>query len=312
MAGAESFRKRIGDHDMNAQNTANDRITVHGLGIDKALHGFIENEALPGSGIAPDAFWSGLAALIHDFGPRNRELLDKRAAMQKQIDDWHRARRGQPFDLPAYKAFLAEIGYLVPEGPDFTVETQNVDPEIADIAGPQLVVPVMNARYALNAANARWGSLYDALYGTDAMGDLPQGSGYDPARGARVIAWARKFLDDSFPLTAGSHADAREYRIAEGALVVAMADGTTAGLKDPAQFAGHVGMRVRPKACFCAITGCMRKSSSIASTPSARQTRRASRMCSWKPPSRRSWIARIPSPPSMRRTRSWPIATGSA
>ena len=135
----------------------------------------------------------------------------------------------------------------MPEGPDFTVETQDVDPEIADIAGPQLVVPVMNARYALNAANARWGSLYDALYGTDAMGDLPQGSGYDPARGARVIAWARKFLDDSFPLTAGSHADAREYRIAEGALVVAMADGTTAGLKDPAQFAGHAGDAGTPK-----------------------------------------------------------------
>jgi malate synthase len=255
MAGAESFRKRIGDHDMSAQNTANDRITVHGLGVDKALHTFIEKEALPGTGVAPDAFWAGLSSLIHDFGPRNRELLDKRAAMQEQIDDWHLARRGKPFDLPAYKSFLAEIGYLVPEGPDFEVETGNVDPEIADIPGPQLVVPVMNARYALNAANARWGSLYDALYGTDAMGDLPQGSGYDPERGARVIAWARKFLDDRFPLAAGSHADVKEYRIKNGTLMVAMADGTATGLMDPAQFAGHAGDADTPKSVLLRRNG---------------------------------------------------------
>ncbi|MCC5977509.1 MAG: malate synthase G [Salinarimonas sp.] len=226
---------------MSAQTSTGNRIDRNGLAVDTTLDAFIENEALPGTGVTPDAFWTGLSALIHDFAPRNRTLLEKRAALQKQIDDWHRERRGKPFDLAAYKAFLAEIGYLVPEGPDFAVETGNVDPEIADIPGPQLVVPVMNARYALNAANARWGSLYDALYGTDAMGDLPQGSGYDPARGARVIAWARKFLDDSFPLAAGSHADAKAYRIESGALAVALADGATTGLKDPAQFAGHAG-----------------------------------------------------------------------
>ncbi len=226
---------------MSAQTSTENRISCEGLAVDATLHAFIEKEALPGTGVAPDAFWAGLSALIHDFGPRNRALLEKRAVLQKQIDDWHLARRGQSFDLPAYKSFLAEIGYLVPEGPDFEVETGNVDPEIADIPGPQLVVPVMNARYALNAANARWGSLYDALYGTDAMGDLPQGSGYDPERGARVIAWARKFLDDRFPLAGGSHADVKEYRIENGTLGVTMADGTVGGLMDPAQFAGHAG-----------------------------------------------------------------------
>ncbi len=233
---------------MSAQTSTGNRIDRNGLAVDATLDAFIRNEALPGTGVAPDTFWAGLSGLIHDFAPRNRELLEKREAIQKQIDDWHRERRGKPFDLAAYKAFLAEIGYLVPEGPDFAVETRNVDPEIADIPGPQLVVPVMNARYALNAANARWGSLYDALYGTDAMGDLPQGSGYDPERGARVIARARKFLDDSFPLAAGSHADAETYRIEGGALVVARADGTTTGLKDPAQFAGYTGDAGAPKA----------------------------------------------------------------
>ncbi|MGY6646677.1 MAG: malate synthase G [Salinarimonas sp.] len=240
---------------MSAQTSTGNRIDRNGLAVDAALDAFIENEALPGTGVAPDAFWAGLSALIHDFAPRNRELLAKRAAIQKQIDDWHRERRGKPFDLAAYKAFLSEIGYLVPEGPDFAVETGNVDPEIADIPGPQLVVPVMNARYALNAANARWGSLYDALYGTDAMGDLPQGSGYDPERGARVIAWARKFLDDRFPLAAGSHADVKEYRIKNGTLMVAMADGTATGLMDPAQFAGHAGDADTPKSILLRRNG---------------------------------------------------------
>ncbi|MFA5539987.1 MAG: malate synthase G, partial [Gemmobacter sp.] len=181
-----------------------ERIEKHGLKVDARMVEFIEGAALPGTGISADTFWAGLSALIHDLGPKNRALLDVRAEIQGKIDAWHIARRGQPHDAAAYRALLDDIGYLTPEGPDFTIETANVDPEIADLPGPQLVVPVMNARYALNAANARWGSLYDALYGTDALGDLPSGGGYDTARGARVIAWGRAFLDDIAPLAAGS------------------------------------------------------------------------------------------------------------
>jgi malate synthase len=178
-----------------------ERLTREGLQVDARLVAFVEGQALPDSGVAAADFWAGLSRLIHEFGPRNRALLDRRADLQAQIDAWHKGRRGQDHDAAAYRAFLAEIGYLVPEGPDFAIDTANVDPEIATIPGPQLVVPVMNARYALNAANARWGSLYDALYGTDAMGDLPAGKGYDAARGARVIAWAKAFLDRHFPLS---------------------------------------------------------------------------------------------------------------
>ncbi len=231
------------------------RIEIDGLRIAPELHAFIENEALPGTGVAADAFWRGLSGLIHDLAPKNRALLEKRVAIQARIDDWHRERRGKPFDLPAYKDFLREIGYLLPEGPDFAVETANVDPEIAEIAGPQLVVPVMNARYALNAANARWGSLYDALYGTDAMGDLPAGSGYDPARGARVIAWAKAFLDEAAPLAQGAHADAAGYTVAEGALRVTLGNGAQTGLKDPAQFAGFAGAADAPSAVLLKHNG---------------------------------------------------------
>ncbi|MDZ4066634.1 MAG: malate synthase G, partial [Tabrizicola sp.] len=197
-------------------------------------------DALPGTGIQPDAFWSGLAGAHATIGARIRDALARRASLQAQIDDWHRARKGQRHDAEAYRAFLDEIGYLVPEGPDFQIETTGTDPEIATISGPQLVVPVMNARYALNAANARWGSLYDALYGTDAMGDLPVGAGYDPARGARVIAWGRAFLDDATPLAEGSHADAPRYTVVGDALHPA--------LKDPAQFAGYRGPAEAPNA----------------------------------------------------------------
>ncbi|MEL6794318.1 MAG: malate synthase G, partial [Pseudomonadota bacterium] len=182
-----------------------DRIEIEGLQVDAALAGFVNARALPGTGVDKGAFWSALSALIHDFGPRNRALLETREAMQARIDQWHRDNRD--FDAAAYEAFLKEIGYLVDEGPDFEVDSANVDPEIAVTPGPQLVVPVMNARYALNAANARWGSLYDALYGTDAMGDAPTGGGYSDERGARVIAWAKAFLDETFPLTGASHAD---------------------------------------------------------------------------------------------------------
>ena len=175
----------------------------HGLGVDDRLVDFIETQALPGTGVTAEAFWAGFAALAHDLGPKNRALLQKRDQLQAQIDAWHVDRRGQPHDAEAYTAFLRDIGYLLPEGSEFQLQTGPTDPEIALVPGPQLVVPITNARFALNAANARWGSLYDALYGTDALGDLPTGGGYDPARGARVIAWAKGFLDQAVPVAGG-------------------------------------------------------------------------------------------------------------
>ncbi|MEM6743040.1 MAG: malate synthase G [Pseudomonadota bacterium] len=215
-----------------------ERIEVQGLKVDKPLYEFIETEALPGSGVTSDAYWSLLAELAHDFGPRNRALLAEREEIQAKIDAWHQARRGQPHDAAEYRAFLEEIGYLVPEGAPFEVETENVDPEIASLPGPQLVVPVMNARYALNAANARWGNLYDALYGTDAMGDLPPPGPYDPERGARVVKWAKAFLDDAVPLAGGSWSDVKDIQVRDGVLHVVNGAGAT-GLADPSRFAGH-------------------------------------------------------------------------
>ena len=182
-----------------------ERIEKHGLQVDRKLADFIEGHAIVGTGVDADAFWAGLSGIVHDLGPRNRALLEMREDIQEQIDQWHKANRGA--DAATYQAFLREIGYLVPTGPDFAIETTNVDPEIASIAGPQLVVPITNARFALNAANARWGSLYDALYGTDALGDLPNGKGYDAERGSRVIAWGRAHLDAVAPLASGSWAD---------------------------------------------------------------------------------------------------------
>ena len=216
-----------------------ERITKHGLQVDARLVQFIETEALPGSGIAAEAFWQGLSEGIATFGPQNRALLAKRDALQSQIDGWFKARKGQPFDTQAHEAFLREIGYLLPEGPDFSIDTANTDPEIAMIPGPQLVVPVMNARYALNAANARWGSLYDALYGTDALGEAPSGKGYDAARGARVIDWARGFLDDVAPLKGASWRAVTGLAAGE-TLAVTTADGRTA-LANPAHYAGYRG-----------------------------------------------------------------------
>ena len=223
------------------------RIDRNGLNVDARLAEFVETQALPGTGLSPDAFWAGFAQAVAEFAPVNRALLATRDRMQGQIDDWHRARRGTGFDAAAYQAFLREIGYLLPEGPDFTIRTTGVDPEMALVPGPQLVVPVMNARYALNAANARWGSLYDALYGTDALGDAPQGKAYDPARGARVITWAKAFLDDVAPLAGGSHADVTGYSVADGALVPA--------LRDPAQFAGYRGEAAQPSAILLRVNG---------------------------------------------------------
>ncbi|WP_281709263.1 malate synthase G [Phaeobacter italicus] len=205
----------------------------HGMKVADTLVSFVEDKALPGTGVDADAFWAGLSGLVNGMGDENRALLEKRADLQGRIDAWHVANKGKAHDEAAYEAFLREIGYLLSEGDDFEIETQNVDPEIANVPGPQLVVPITNARFALNAANARWGSLYDALYGTDAMGDLPEGKGYDAARGARVIAWGRGFLDQTFPLAEGSWNDCTALRVEGGALVPA--------LKDAAQFAGYDG-----------------------------------------------------------------------
>ncbi|MDF1728192.1 MAG: malate synthase G [Sulfitobacter sp.] len=247
------------------------RTDKSGLQVDPALVSFIEERALPGTGITADAFWQGFGDLVHEMGPKNRELLETRERLQDRIDGWHRDNAGQPMDQEAYAAFLREIGYLVPEGEDFEIETANVDPEIAAIPGPQLVVPITNARFALNAANARWGSLYDALYGTDALGDLPQGGGYDPERGSRVVERAKTFLDEAVPLMSGSHKQLVGYRITDGALEgVVLNDSDWRGtamtqseapsaqetphvlhgmpLEDPAQFVGYRGTAEAPEA----------------------------------------------------------------
>ncbi len=214
-----------------------ERVDIDGLKISRQLYDFINQAAMPGTGVDQAAFWSEFSAIVHDLAPKNRALLEKRDALQAKIDAWYR-ENGAPGDMEVYKTFLKEIGYLVPEGPDFQVATENVDPEIAAVAGPQLVVPITNARFALNAANARWGSLYDALYGTDALGDLPQAGGYDEERGARVIAWAKNFLDESVPLAGGKKwADATGFDFENGELKIETADGETA-LADPAQYAG--------------------------------------------------------------------------
>ncbi len=213
------------------------RIMRKGLRVDGCLARFVEERALPGTGITADRFWTGLAALCHDLGPKNRALLARRDGLQGQIDAWHLERRGQPHDAAAYAVFLREIGYLLPEGPDFSIETGPTDPEIASVCGPQLVVPIMNARFALNAANARWGSLYDAYYGTDALGDLPQGAGFDAARGARVVAAAKAHLDQVVPLAGAAWAAVTGLAQDGAALVLQTASGPV-GLADPAQFLG--------------------------------------------------------------------------
>jgi malate synthase len=216
------------------------RVMKSGLAVDERLVAFVEGQALVGTGIAADRFWSGFAAAVATLNPGITAALARREALQARIDTWHIARRGQHHDPAAYRAMLEDIGYLEPEGPDFQIDTTGVDPEIALIPGPQLVVPVMNARYALNAANARWGSLYDALYGTDALGDLPKGKAYDPDRGARVINWGRAFLDEAVPLANGSHSDAVAYLVDDGALSPA--------LRNPDQFVGYRGTPDAPNA----------------------------------------------------------------
>ncbi len=208
-----------------------DRIELAGLSVARELKSSLQTEALPGTGVEEAAFWRSFADIVHDLAPKNRALLARREALQDQIDHWHRDN-GAPSDLEAYKNFLREIGYLVPEGPAFQVTTENVDPEIATVAGPQLVVPVMNARYALNAANARWGSLYDALYGTDAIPDADgaeKGKGYNPKRGAKVIAWAGVSSTKPHRSTARSWAAVDGLAI-DGAALELSADGKTARL----------------------------------------------------------------------------------
>ncbi len=235
-----------------------ERVTLGRLQVAANLQQFIEEEVLPGTGIEAAAFWQGLGTLVHDLAPKNRELLAERDRMQVELDSWHKANPGPIKDMAAYRAFLESIGYLLPVPGEVKIETANVDSEIATQAGPQLVVPIMNARYALNAANARWGSLYDALYGTDAIseeGGAQKGPGYNEVRGAKVIAYARTFLDQAAPLAEGSHADATAYRVQDGQLKVTLENGSVTGLKQPEKFVGFQGEAVEPKAVLLKNNG---------------------------------------------------------
>jgi len=228
-----------------------ERIQCNQLQVDAALHRFIETEALPGTGLDAGAFWKGFSDLANELAVKNRALLAERDRLQAEIDAWHRAHPGPIADMPAYRAFLEQIGYLQPAPATFKITTANVDIEIREQCGPQLVVPIMNARYALNAANARWGSLYDALYGTDAIpadGGAEAGASYNPVRGARVIAFARDVLNQAAPLAQGDHSKAAGYAVEGGKLVVTLQDGTKTGLADAAKFVGHQGDAAAPKA----------------------------------------------------------------
>ena len=231
-------------------NPMTERVEINGLQVSRSIYDLVEKEIIPGTGVDNDKFWQAFASIISDFSPKNRELLVKRDDLQAQIDTWHQQHSGQPVDQNAYKAFLQKIGYLVPEGPDFDITTTDVDPEIAEQAGPQLVVPVMNARFALNAANARWGSLYDALYGTDVLAETDgaeKKAGYNPVRGAKVIEYGRTLLDQSAPLAKGSHQDAIQYTIVNQELQIQLSDNTEVGLAEPTQLAGYQGSAENPE-----------------------------------------------------------------
>ncbi len=225
------------------------RTTEHSLQVATELHRFIEDEVLPASGVASAGFWQGFDTIVRELAPKNIALLAERERLQSELDAWHKAHPGPIADMPAYRAFLEKIGYLVAQPPDVKASTANVDAELALQAGPQLVVPILNARYALNAANARWGSLYDALYGTDAIPETDgaeRGKGYNPLRGAKVIAFARGVLDQAAPLASGSHAQASGYRVEAGRLIVALKSGGNSGLADASQFVGYQGDAAAP------------------------------------------------------------------
>jgi len=233
------------------------RTTVHGLQVATELHQFIEQQVLPATGVASEVFWKGFDAIVSEFAPKNLALLAERDRLQSEMDAWHKAHPGPIADMPAYRAFLESIGYLLPQPKDVQTTTANVDAELALQAGPQLVVPILNARYALNAANARWGSLYDALYGTDAIpetGGAEKGKGYNPARGAKVIEFARHVLDQAAPLDNGSHKMATGYKVEHGKLVIALQSSST-GLKDPSQFIGYTGEAAAPKSVLLKHNG---------------------------------------------------------
>ncbi|PQZ85061.1 MULTISPECIES: malate synthase G [Pseudomonas] len=247
-----------------------EHVQVGGLQVAKVLFDFVNNEAIPGTGITADQFWAGADKVIHDLAPKNKALLAKRDDFQARIDTWHQTHAGQAHDPVAYKAFLHDIGYLLPEAADFQATTQNVDDEIARMAGPQLVVPVMNARFALNASNARWGSLYDALYGTDAISEADgaeKGQGYNKVRGDKVIAFARAFLDEAAPLTAGSHVESTGYKIVDGTLIVSLKGGSNSGLRDDAQLIGFQGPAAQPIAILLKHNGLHFEIQIDASTP---------------------------------------------
>ena len=234
-----------------------ERTNVHRLQVATSLHRFIEDDVLPGTGVDSSAFWSGFDAIVGDLAPRNIALLAERDRLQTELDTWHKANPGPITNMVAYRSFLETIGYLVPQPADAKATTANVDAELATQAGPQLVVPILNARYALNAANARWGSLYDALYGTDAIPEADgaeKGKGYNPVRGAKVIAFARKLLNDAAPLAHGSHVDATGYTVVGGQLVVALG-AASSGLKDPSQFVGYQGDAAAPTSVLIVHNG---------------------------------------------------------
>jgi malate synthase len=234
------------------------RTPLHGLQVANELHRFVEEQVLPGTGVNSEAFWAGFSQIVSDLAPKNAALLAERDRIQAEMDAWHQAHPGPIADMAAYQAFLAQIGYIVPAPADVHATTSNVDDELAVQAGPQLVVPVLNARYALNAANARWGSLYDALYGTDAIpedGGAEKGAGYNPARGAKVIAFARQFLDQSAPLAGASHQDAAGYAIVDGQLAVKLANGGSAALAKPAQLVGYQGDAAAPSSVLLVNNG---------------------------------------------------------
>lgn len=289
------------------------RIRIDDLEVDRLLHDFVVREAIPGTGVDARHFWRGFASLVRRLSPRNAELLTKRDRLQSQIDAWHRLNPGPGFDASRYREHLRQIGYLVPDRGAFRISTENVDAEIATIAGPQLVVPVDNARYALNAANARWGSLYDALYGTDAIAraaDESPGRGYDAKRGARVIRYVRDFLDRHFALRDGSHRDCRGYRIAPRGLEALMPGGGAVALVDSSALAGYQGDPLNPSAVLLVHHGLHVELRFDRGHHIGRDDPAGMSDVSSNQPSRRSRTARTPWPRSPPRTRCASTATG--